>query len=240
MFLILFIINLYLCFQKKPAIKNNFLFFLQPILYFLGLILIFYFAKLKEKFTDTLEDRKITREIPTLIDFLRSYLLAGMILPNALSLVLKQKKWCKPIMSCLSEICHEHAKGTRFQECLSHGIDFAKQTNSRQYLCLLFLSLRAGISCGENIGSILEKVKTKTQDRLELNRKLKLITAQMRLQSLVILLAPMGLGIIIQLISPNYLHFFFTSKCGHFLFAIMIILNLLGAYFLKKILTIKG
>lgn len=220
--------------------KIDFLCLIHPILYVLVSLAHFSFFTLQNILCNQREEKKITKEIPTLIDFLRSYLMAGMVLPQMFPYVLAQRNWCEPIKQSLFLICQEQNKGLRFQDCLQKGIEFCKNTPSRQYLCLLFSSLKAGLSSGDNIGTIIEKVKYKTQDRIHLERKLKMMTAQMRMQSLVILLAPLGLSILIYLISPNYILFFFENPVGRFLLFIMIILNSLCAYFLRKILTIKG
>ncbi len=91
---------------------------------------------------------------------------------------------------------------------------------------------------GENIINIIEKVKQKTQERLELNRKLKMTTAQMRLQALVILLSPVCLCFIIFFISPDYILFFINNYIGLTLLLLMVIFYILACYFLHKFLRI--
>ncbi|MES2615767.1 MAG: hypothetical protein V4591_10165 [Bdellovibrionota bacterium] len=235
----LFFINFFTFISFKRTSKKDYLFIFHPCIFIAVLLLIELFNVIKNFYSNFQEERKVTKEIPALIDFIKSYLLAGLLLPSALTFVLKQKKWCSPIQNSLSAICNNYAHGKSFQESLYCGINLTKTKQSYQYLCIFYLSLRLGYSTGENMTHILEKVKYKTQDRLNLERKLKMTTAQMRLQSLVIILSPFFLGFIIFLVSPEYILFFFQETVGRFLFIFMIILNVLGAYFLNRILKIR-
>lgn len=234
----LFLINLFFTFIINKN-KYYYFFIIHPSIYFIILMAIRMFGLLNTFYIQRNEEKKITKEIPTLIDFLKSYMIAGLLLPNALEEVLKNKKWCRPISDTLNYICSNYMQGKSFKESLTNGINLVKYKKSRQYLCLLFVSLRLGYSTGENLTQILEKVKNKTQDRINLERKLKVTTAQMRLQATVIILSPLFLSIIVYFISPEYILFFFRTSMGLSLFILMIFMNICGAYFLNRILRIK-
>jgi tight adherence protein B len=239
LFMEFFFIQLMLLYLLDMKSKKDWLILLQPLI-FVFLFLVFPLLKsMKAKFDLQREEKKVIQEIPNLVDFLRSYLMAGFILPNAITAVLKQKKWSAPIQYSLTSVSNHFAQGKSFRESLSMGIEYAKAKKSRQYLCLLYLSLRLGSATGENLTHILEKMKHKTQDRLGLERKLRMTTAQMRLQALVITLAPSCLGGVVYLLSPDSILFFFQTFVGNALLILMIILNSLGAYFIFQILKIK-
>ncbi len=235
----LFLINFFFLTQFKFKKKRDYIFVVHPLLYLVFNIFYEILLLLKNIYFLIQDEKNIIKEIPILIDFLKSYLQAGLLLPMSVSSVLKQRKWCLPIQNSLIYICNNYAQGKSFKESLSAAILLVKEKKSRQYLCLLYLSLRIGCASGENIIQIIDKVKNKTQDRLSLERKLKITTAQMRLQSIVIILSPFFLAFIVYLISPEYILFFFNEIIGRALLTVMIVLNVLGAYFLQKILEIK-
>lgn len=238
-FIVLWSLNFILLLKFEISKKIDYLFLVHPIVYIFFKIFLEILEKANNKIRFYREEKKIIREIPTLIDFLKSYMLAGLLLPAATMAVLKQKKWCYPIQYSLTHICNNYAQGKSFKICLTEAILLAKERKTRQYLSILYLSLRLGCSTGENLTQILEKVKDKTNDRLHLDRKLKMTTAQMRLQSMVIILAPIVLALIIYLIFPDYILFFFQTGIGNMLLCLMIALNLLGGYFINRILRIQ-
>ena len=235
----IFLVQFIILFVFEIKRNRDYLILIHPLIYFLYLFLNFIFIRGINYLLARREENKSMKEIPKLIDFLKSYLLAGLLLPNAMTAVLKQKKWCYPIRYSLTYICNHFDQGNSFKDSLSFGIEFTKAKKSRQYLCFLFLALRLGCSTGENLTQILEKMKDKTQDRLNLERKLKMTTAQMRLQSLVIILAPLFLSFILYLLSPEAILFFFRSPIGNILLVFMVILNIFGAYLIHQILRIK-
>ena len=239
MFFFMFLIQLIILFIFEMKSKRDYLLLIHPLLYFCFLLFNFIFIRGINYLLSRREEKKSIKEIPKLIDFLKSYLLAGLLLPNAMTAVLKQKNWCYPIRYSLTSICNHFDQGKSFKESLSFGLEFTKANKSRQYLCFLFLALRLGCSTGENLTQILEKMKEKTKDRLNLERKLKMTTAQMRLQSLVIILAPLFLSFILYLLSPEAILFFFRSSVGNILLIFMVILNFIGAYLINQILRIK-
>ncbi len=215
------------------------LFILNPLIIFILKYFSIFRIKFYKIFFSYKEEKKILKEIPTLIDYLKSYMISGLLLPAAISNALKYRQWCMPIQSSLEIFCNNYAHGKSFQESLSEAILLIKSNKNGRHLSLLYISLRLGYSTGENINNILEKVKHKTQDCLNLERKLTLTTAQMRLQSFIVILSPVFLSIVIYFIAPDHILFFFHCTLGRVLLILMISLNILGAYFLKKILAIK-
>jgi Flp pilus assembly protein TadB len=182
-------------------------FILHPIIFIIIVLSTKLLLKLQISYQTSKENLKITKEIPALIDFLRSYLLAGLLLPAAFNTVLKQKNWCKPILHSLTSISNSYSQGKSFKQCLSEGIVSLNGKKLHQYLNLMLISLKLGHSTGDNMTQILEKIKYKTQDCIDLERKLKITTAQIRLQSSIIILSPLFLAIIIYFISPRSIFF---------------------------------
>jgi tight adherence protein B len=238
-FIVLLLINLLNCIFFQFKRKSDFIWIIHPFFYFLYNFLNKFIINFYKIYINNRERNKINKEIPALIDFLKSYVLAGLLLPSAIMEVQKQRKWCHAIEYSLQIISSNYAQGKSFRESLNLGIEISKIDQKQQFLCLLYLSLRLAYSTGENTASILEKVKQKTLDRLTLERKMKMVTAQMRMQSSVITSAPSFIAFVLYFVSPSYLLFFIHNSLGNLLLFIIIILNFLGAYFLHSILRIN-
>ena len=228
-------------FIKSIKINKKYDYFLslQPLAFVLFPWILKFMESVFLQYKLNREEKKIILELPGLIEFLKSYLLSGLHLPLALKSLLIQKKWCFPISSALSTICIHYSQGKGFTESLKFGISIAKEKKSRQFLFLLLTTIRQACTSSENVTQILEKVKQKALDSIQLERKIKTTTAQMKLQSFVIILSPIFLALILLLISPNNILFFVQTGVGKFLLFFMIVMNFLGAYFLNRILKIQ-
>lgn len=80
------------------------------------------FLKIKKRALYSREEKKITNEIPNLIDFLKSYFCAGLLPIQAISHALRQKTWCHAIKSTLNIILNTHMQGKSLNVSLTQGI----------------------------------------------------------------------------------------------------------------------
>ncbi len=239
MFVCLFFINLFFFIWVKENFKNKFIFFMHPLLHVIYLMACISFVFLKHKFIKWQDEKKVLVQTLTLVDAIKSYLQAGMLPAQTISAVLSQRPWCHPIKNSLSQFCNYYAQGKSLQESLENAAQLSQKNGPHYYLYFLFSSLKISCYSGENIIYILDKVKQKTQNRIELTRKLKATTAQMKLQSIVILFSPFFLGVVIFIISPSHILFFINNFFGNSLAFIMVVLYTLACYFLKKLMVIK-
>lgn len=181
------------------------------------------------------EEEKIGKEVITLIDFLKSYLNSGLVPIQCVHFAIKQRQWGSVVHAVLESILNHHLQGKSLEVCLTHAILMTQGKATRRHLNLLLLSLRLGCASGSHLDDILEKVKKRTEEKLLLDQKIKTMTAQIRMQAMVISFAPLFLAVIIFFVSPDYVSFFFFDTSGRFLLVIMLLLNLLGLFFLKKL-----
>lgn len=68
--------------------------------------------------------------------------------------------------------------------------------------------------------------------------KIKSLTAQGKLQGIVVGLLPMGLMLVLFKLEPESMSYLFNSWPGWLTLAVIIVLELLGAWMIKKIVTI--
>jgi tight adherence protein B len=237
-----FIFFCYFIFLEKIKVEKKFLpfFFLNIFLYFIILFFNHFVLKIKKSIKQSQEIKKQKNEIPKLIEYMKSYVKSGLQ-PSQIVKILAQKKiWCVSIQKKLNDISNYNLQGTSFEQSVNMAIQKIVKTKSNQHFIFLLSALRLGHITGGNLISILEKVKLKTENSILIERKIKVTTAHMRLQSAVISLAPCVLALVLWVINPQYIEFFFTNPLGNFLFFIMILMNFIGFYFLKSIAKIES
>ncbi len=223
-----------------PELKfSNILFFLHPSFF----IIFKFFSSVKEFFLKIymtkIEEKRVIHEIPILVDIVKSFLHSGMTFPEALIDAAKRRAWSPQISHSLKFICEHYNLGHGLSDCLYKVQRVFMESPQRKFLSFLFISMAVSYQSGAGAVFILERVKEKVNDQINLRRKLKLSTAQMRMQALVILVAPLLIAVIIAFITPNNLTFFIETVVGNFLLFFMILFYLLAVYFLKKLIKIN-
>jgi tight adherence protein B len=239
MILLLFILLLilYALFLLKRSVNKKYfiLFLVNPILYLLYPHLLQYLQNIKKRIQNGIERRKQIKEIPKLIEYLKSYIKSGVQPSQAIKIISKKRKWSSPIQNSLSQMTNYYSQGMSFESSIHIVISSISKNKYNHFLLFFLSSLRIGYMSGGNMVSILEKVKNKIENSIFLDQKIHATTAQIRLQAIIISLAPLALASIIWFISPSYILFFFDNKVGNFLFAFMLLLNVVGFYLLKLI-----
>ncbi|HEY9856014.1 MAG TPA: type II secretion system F family protein [Stenomitos sp.] len=92
---------------------------------------------------------------------------------------------------------------------------------------------------GGNLSEILMNIHDTIRDRVRIAGEVQALTAQGRLSGIVLTCLPVGVGFLFFLISPGYLSVLFSDPRGHMLIAAAVGAQLLGIYFIRKLVNIK-
>ncbi|OLO38943.1 hypothetical protein BTR23_10375 [Alkalihalophilus pseudofirmus] len=94
-------------------------------------------------------------------------------------------------------------------------------------------------STGGNLATILETIQETISERVRMKDELKALTSQGRMSALVITLLPVVLGLLLNLMNPEYFTPMFSHPLGWALLAGGVISGLLGWIFIQKVVTIE-
>jgi tight adherence protein B len=92
---------------------------------------------------------------------------------------------------------------------------------------------------GGNLSEILNNIHDTIRDRIKVAGEVQAMTAQGRMSGIVLTCLPAGIAVLFYLISPDYIKMLFTDPRGHMLLGGAIVSQLLGVYFINKIVDIK-
>lgn len=92
---------------------------------------------------------------------------------------------------------------------------------------------------GGNLSEILMNIHDTIRDRVRIAGEVQALTAQGRLSGIVLTCLPAGVGFLFFLISPGYLSILFNDPRGHLLVGAAVGAQLLGIYFIRKLVDIK-
>ena len=92
---------------------------------------------------------------------------------------------------------------------------------------------------GGNLAEVLDVVGNTIRERNALRRQVKALSAEGKLSAIVLMLLPFGVGGFIALTNPDYLARFTQSPAGYGMLAVVALLLLTGAAWLKKTVSIR-
>jgi len=104
---------------------------------------------------------------------------------------------------------------------------------------LMISSVLIQRSIGGNLAEMFDKIADTIRQRIRMKGEVKVLTAQARASSWIIGLLPIVLIVIISMINPDFLSFFFETTLGMILLACAAISEIIGFLLIRKITNIE-
>jgi tight adherence protein B len=92
---------------------------------------------------------------------------------------------------------------------------------------------------GGNLTEILTKISDTIRARFRLLGQIKVFTAQGRFAGWILGTLPIVMGFIISLFNPDYLMLLFEEPLGQFMVVIALTLQIIGFFFIRKIMKMR-
>jgi tight adherence protein B len=92
---------------------------------------------------------------------------------------------------------------------------------------------------GSNSAEVLDRVVETVRVRMELRRLIRTLTAQGRFSRWILTLLPIGLALVITVLSSTYMHPLFHTTLGRILLLLAAISVALGSWIIGKIVDIR-
>jgi tight adherence protein B len=104
---------------------------------------------------------------------------------------------------------------------------------------LLVRPLSAAISGGGNVVDLLERTRDILRFRMRMTERIKSMTAQARLQALVLTLLPPAFAVALSKVDPDFLPNLLGTPQGKTIMAIAFVLQSLGWITIRRILSVR-
>ncbi|PKM62839.1 MAG: type II secretion protein F [Firmicutes bacterium HGW-Firmicutes-21] len=160
---------------------------------------------------------------------LRSGLTLGQAIENISS------EMSEPISKEFTRVCTEIKYGTSLEKALNSMSDRIGSYD----LMMAVSAINIQRQVGGNLSEILSNISETIKSRIKLKGEIKVLTATGRASGIVIGLLPIGLGLIIFLLNPDYMIAFFENSIGRILLMVGAVMETIGFLMVKKIITIK-
>ena len=174
-------------------------------------------------------DEQLTDALGTMSNALR----AGFSISQAFESVAEAD--LHPISDEFALLLQQMRVGMSFDDALA---SMEKRVSSDD-LSLVVTAIDIARKTGGNLTEIFDSISNTIRGRMRVERKVRTLTAQGRLQGLVVSLMPLILCVIMTMMKPNLMIPFLTSLSGIVCLLIASVMVFVGWLVIRKIVTIK-
>lgn len=175
----------------------------------------------------------IDKQLPDFLLALSGALRAGSSLQTALNSIVQYTP--APLQQELSLLLRQQRIGLALEQALN---DLYTRVPT-EGVSLIVSALRISMQSGGSLADTLETIANTLRARLHLLGRIKALTSQGRMQAWVMASLPIGLAAILYWLDPDSMQLLWTTGAGWLVIASIIFLEIIGMFFIKKIVNIK-
>lgn len=174
----------------------------------------------------------LVEQLPDGLTMMAGAMRAGASLQIALDLVVKESP--APLSQEFSVLLREQRLGLALEDSL-RGLS---QRLKQEDIDLFVSALTIAKEVGGNLSEILERLSATLRAKAVMEGKIKALTSQGKLQGIVVGMLPVLLAGVLYAMDPRAMTPLFTTIYGWGTMSVIFILITMGAFFIKKIVTI--
>ena len=184
------------------------------------------------RWLDERRRRKFNLQLPEALATMSNAMRAGFSISQAFDSVVSQGE--KPMSEEFAILQQQLRIGMSFENALESLSDRVGSED----LTLVTTAILISRKTGGNVTEIFDKISETIRGRMRIERKVSSLTAQGRLQGIVVTLMPLFLGAVLTVIRPGLMLPFLSSSAGLLAVLGMAVLMALGWLMIRKIIKI--
>ncbi|OGF48012.1 MAG: hypothetical protein A2231_12980 [Candidatus Firestonebacteria bacterium RIFOXYA2_FULL_40_8] len=208
------------------------LFISNLLLAFIASAFIFGLPKFLEYRKKQLINEKFKSQLLDGVELISGALRSGMTFQQGIAYLVKEMP--EPLAGEFKEIQDKILLGLTLEKALLE----LNQKHKEDNLDLLITAVIISREAGGNLAEVLSKVSDNMRENARLEGQIKTLTSQGKLSGLIVGFLPFVLLIFLSLIDRELILPMFTSVLGMVLLVLALIMELIGALFIRKITTI--
>jgi len=106
-------------------------------------------------------------------------------------------------------------------------------------LDLAITTVKIQRSIGGNLAEILDSISQTIRERLQVRGEIRTLTAQGKMQAVILSILPPAMAVIVYLINPEFMHLFLHSTIGYTMIGLAVILQIIGTILILRIVNIR-
>lgn len=177
--------------------------------------------------------RCLEQQLPEVLTLLSNAVQSGFGLMQALRYISEQVE--EPLGGELRRLLRDVAVGTTVEEAFTK----LAVRNPSESLGIVTTAIIIQRSAGGNLAEILDTVADTIRDRDRIQGEIRTLTTQQMYTGYLLALLPVGIAVVISLMSPGYMEPLFATPLGKALVAGAVAMDVLGFLIIRRILAIE-
>jgi tight adherence protein B len=198
-----------------------------------GLVLGFFLPRFYVKFRQAKRLRAFNSQLGDAINLLANGLRSGYSLLQAMDAVASEMP--PPISEEFQRVVREIGLGLSNERAMNNMLRRIPSDD----LDLMITAINVQHEVGGNLAEILEVISHTIRERIRIKGEIRVLTSQQMLSGYVVSFLPIGLGLLLYLMNPEYMGAMFQEPCGWAMIAVGLISMTVGFVIIRKIVNIE-
>lgn len=177
--------------------------------------------------------RKFDEQLPDALDLIGRGIRAGHALPSALKMVADEM--ADPVSEEFRVVYDEVNYGFSMQEALTNLATRVPSVDLQYFVVAVLIQRETG----GNLAELLDNISALIRARHKLYGTIRVLSAEGKLSAWILTLLPIVLALIINVINPTFMEVLWKDETGIKMIMGVIILMLLGIFWMRKIIKIR-
>ncbi|QDV52540.1 type II secretion system F family protein [Gimesia fumaroli] len=177
--------------------------------------------------------KKFALQLPDALELVGRALRSGHSLASGLSVVVQEMP--APISTEFALAYEEQNLGVPIDEALKSMLKRMPNLDLKFFVTAVVIQRQAG----GDLAEILDKIGHIIRQRFKIMGQVQALTGEGRISGVVLMALPIALFFAVYYLNPDYVMLLFTDELGRKMIAGGIVLQVLGALWIKKIINIK-
>ncbi len=192
-----------------------------------------YAPRLALRLARTRRLRRFNQQLPDTLMTMSNALRSGYSILQAFEAVVKEGR--NPIAQEFGVFLQQNRVGLRFEDALRQ----MEQRVASEDLTLMVLAVETARQTGGNLTEIFDRIAMTVRERLRIEERVRALTAQGRLQGIIVGAIPLFLLMVMAVLDPPLMNAFFASRAGWSLLVVVLVMEGVGAWLIRRIIRIR-
>jgi tight adherence protein B len=198
-----------------------------------GLVLGFFLPRFYVKYLQGKRLKEFNNQLGDAINLLANGLRSGYSLLQAMDAV--SREMSPPMSEEFQRVVREIGLGLSNERAMNNMLRRIPSDD----LDLMITAVNVQHEVGGNLAEILETISHTIRERIRIKGEIKVLTAQGMISGYVISFLPVGLGLILFAMNPDYMGAMFKEPCGWAMVAVGVVMTTIGFIAIRKIVNIE-
>ena len=175
----------------------------------------------------------VERQLVDAMDLAARSLRAGHPLMGSFQLIADEMP--PPVSHVFADLCQRQEMGASLEEALREAAARTRNADMK----LLSTSLGIQMRSGGNLADLIGRLAGVIRERLRLNRRVKVLTAQTQMSKRVLLALPFVMFVLFNLLNPTYMAPLYDTSTGRLLIVIGVTGLAMGGWIMNRMAVLR-